>query len=310
MVSFSRFTRYFTEVARLGSIRKAAEVLHVSASAIDRQLLAAEEEFGVPLFERLPSGMRLTAAGEILIGATRQWQKDYGRVFGQMAELQGLKRGHVDIAVIDALADGFVPEAIARMTAEFPRITYAIQVRDNADIARSIIAGEVDFGLLLEPVSNAELTVRAHVNIPLGITTAPGHILDGRAGVRLNQAVGYTMIMPDKPLMIYERAAALAATTGFGSSKSISSNNIRMMRSLIKQGAGIGILSWLDVMTDVKNQTLAFIPLTDSMLRPMTLSLCVASRRRLSKAASMTMHYMESQMTALEVPVAIRPRAE
>ncbi len=306
MASFSRFTRYFTEVARLGSIRKAAEALHVSASAIDRQLLAAEEEFGVPLFERLPSGMRLTAAGEILIGATRQWQKDYGRVLAQISDLQGLKRGHVDIAVIDALADGFLPEAVASIIAEFPQITYAIQVRDNADIASGIIAGEVDFGLLLDPSPNADMTVRAQLDIPLGITTAPGHILDGRAGVRLSQAMAYTMIMPDQPLMIYERAAALAASTGFSTSQCISSNNIRMMRSLIKQGAGIGILSWLDVITEVRDRSLSFIPLTDSMLRPMTLALCVASRRRLSKAANMTIQYLERQMAALEVPVRIR----
>ena len=42
--TFSRFTRYFIEVARCGSIRKASDVLHVSASAIDRQILKAEEE--------------------------------------------------------------------------------------------------------------------------------------------------------------------------------------------------------------------------------------------------------------------------
>lgn len=303
MVSFSRFTRYFTEVARLGSIRKAAEVLHVSASAIDRQLLAAEQEFGVPLFERLPSGMRLTAAGELLIGATRQWQKDYGRVLAQMADLQGLKRGHVDFAVIDALADGFVPQAIAAISAEFPQITYGVQVRDNADIAAAIVAGEVDFGLLLEPMSHPDLAVRAHVDIALGIVTAPDHALAGRGGVRLNQTTGYTMIMPDQPLMIHERAAALVATTGFRTDKCLSSNNVRMMRSLIREDAGIGILSWLDVMTEVRQQQLAFIPLTDAMLRPMTLCLCVASRRRLSKAGEMTIQYLERQLGSLAVAV-------
>lgn len=70
---FARFTRYFDEVARHGSIRKAAEELSVSASAIDRQLLQAEEAFGVALFERLPRGVRLTAAGEILIYGVRRW---------------------------------------------------------------------------------------------------------------------------------------------------------------------------------------------------------------------------------------------
>ena len=56
MFTFSRFTRYFDEVARQSSIRKASEKLNVSASAIDRQILRVEEDLGVALFERLPTG--------------------------------------------------------------------------------------------------------------------------------------------------------------------------------------------------------------------------------------------------------------
>ena len=58
----SRKLLYLDEIARCGSIRKAADRLNVSSSAINRQILALEEEFGVPLFERLPRGLRLTAA--------------------------------------------------------------------------------------------------------------------------------------------------------------------------------------------------------------------------------------------------------
>lgn len=49
---FSRFVRYFDEAARQGSMRKASDVLHVSSSSVDRQILKIEEEIGVPLFER------------------------------------------------------------------------------------------------------------------------------------------------------------------------------------------------------------------------------------------------------------------
>jgi DNA-binding transcriptional LysR family regulator len=67
MPVFSPFIRYFDEVARQGSIRKAADRLNVAPSAVNRQILKLEDELGAPLFERLPRGLRLTAAGEILI---------------------------------------------------------------------------------------------------------------------------------------------------------------------------------------------------------------------------------------------------
>jgi len=66
---FSRFFRYFLEVAHQGSLRRAAEAMHVSASAIGRQVLPAEAAPEMALYERLPTELKLTAAGEPL--ATR-----------------------------------------------------------------------------------------------------------------------------------------------------------------------------------------------------------------------------------------------
>ncbi|MBL0932855.1 MAG: LysR family transcriptional regulator, partial [Alphaproteobacteria bacterium] len=67
-----RMLRYLDEIVRSGSIRKASARLNVASSAINRQLLALEAELGAPLFERLPRGLRLTAAGEMLIAHVRQ----------------------------------------------------------------------------------------------------------------------------------------------------------------------------------------------------------------------------------------------
>ena len=66
-----RFLKYFDEVARAGSIRQAAEALHVAPSSVNRRIQDLEEELGVPLFERLPRGMRLTAAGELFVQYVR-----------------------------------------------------------------------------------------------------------------------------------------------------------------------------------------------------------------------------------------------
>ena len=58
---------YFKQAVKDGSIRKAADRLQVASSAVNRQLLQLESELGVDLFERLPRGIRPTAAGELLI---------------------------------------------------------------------------------------------------------------------------------------------------------------------------------------------------------------------------------------------------
>ena len=106
MPVFSRFLQYFIAVAQQGSIRRASEILNITASAVDRQILLAEQHLGIPLFERLPSGLRLTAAGALLFDQARRWGKEFDSVRVAFEDLRGLRRGHVRFALIDALAKG------------------------------------------------------------------------------------------------------------------------------------------------------------------------------------------------------------
>src|SRR6202011_4421010 len=71
--------RYFDQVARQGSIRRAAESLHVASSAVNRQIIKLEQETGTALFERLRTGVRLTAAGEGLLRHAAEPLTDYDR---------------------------------------------------------------------------------------------------------------------------------------------------------------------------------------------------------------------------------------
>jgi DNA-binding transcriptional LysR family regulator len=89
MPALSRFLRYFMVVGRTGSIHKAADELNVSASAIDRQILNAEAELGMPLFERLPGRLRLSLRGELMMGAGSRWQKGLGDVLRQLEDHAG-----------------------------------------------------------------------------------------------------------------------------------------------------------------------------------------------------------------------------
>ena len=88
----SRKLQYIDEIARCGSIRKAAARLNVASSAINRQILALEEELGAQIFERMPRGLKLTAAGELCIEHIREVLKTYERM---EARIRGLKMPQV-----------------------------------------------------------------------------------------------------------------------------------------------------------------------------------------------------------------------
>lgn len=299
MPAFSRFLRYFMTVGRLGSIRRAADELNVSASAIDRQILNAEAELGMPLFERLPTGLRLTAAGEILMAAGGRWQKHLGDVRSQIEDLRGLKRGHVDIAVIDALAKGAVPAMIQSLQGRYPGITIGIRVMGNAAVRQAIASGEVDFGIMFEPETFRELTVRAFVEVVLGFITPAGHPFGTRAEARFSACAGSPVVVPAKPLAVAQQVAILEGTSGIALDAKVTSDNIQMLTSLVLQGVGIGMLTSLDVMTEVRRGLLQFTRITDPILRPMTLALCTATARTPSHAAALALGEIEAGFAQL-----------
>ncbi|WP_226634840.1 LysR family transcriptional regulator [Novosphingobium profundi] len=300
MPAFSRFLRYFMAVGRLGSIRKAADELNLSASAIDRQILNVEAELGMPLFERLPTGLKLTAAGELMMASAHQWEKGMTEVRARIEDLRGLKRGHVEIAVIDALTRGYIPETVHRIQRDYPGITISLRVLDNDSVRRAVAEGEVDCGIMFDPQSLRELNVRAYVEVVLGFVTPPGHPFGARAQARFSQCVGEPIIAPGEPLAVGQQVALLEAATSVPLERRVTSDNIQMIAALVRQGAGIGILTSLDVMTEVQEGRLQFTRIAEPLLRPMTLALCTASARTPSYAAALVLREIGNGYTRLD----------
>jgi DNA-binding transcriptional LysR family regulator len=300
VLPFSRFARYFLEVSHQGSLRKAADVLHVSASSIDRQILRAEEELETRLFERLPTGLKLTSAGELLLDDIRRWGKDYRRTLQRIDDLKGLKRGHVGIAVIDALSEGFVARMLAEMGEEHPLFTFDVRVLENSAVGEAVVTSEVDCGVLLDPIESPSLKIRARADIPIGMAMPPDHPLARESSLSVSRAlVGYRQIVAAAPLIVHERAKRLYAPYQSNSDQVVSCNDVRMMRSLIRGGAGIGLLSLIDVAMDVDEGRLAFVRLHGRQTKPLTLALCVAPHRQLSQAAQLVIERLVAALTSI-----------
>lgn len=299
MPAFSRFLRYFMVVGRTGSIRKAADELHVSASAIDRQILNAEAEIGMPLFERLPSGLRLTAAGEIMMAAGGNWQKSLADARARIEDLRGLKRGHVEIAVIHALTKGYIPQVLSALHRRYPGITVALRILDSAAMRDAVADGDVDFGIGFEPQSIRDLTVRAFADVPLGFITPPGHPIAQLPRARFSMVADMPVILPARPLAVHDQVAVLQGAAQVPLNRIFASDNIQMIASLVQEGVGVGVLSWVDVASEVRAGTLCFTPLADPILKPLVLAMTTATSRTLSYAADLVLSEIQQGFAAL-----------
>lgn len=117
--------RYFDEAIRHGSIRKAADHLHVASSAVNRQLLQLEAEMDVRLFERLPRGIRATAAGEVVLGYLRRWNREAVSLNRDLAALRGGVRGTIRIAASESFTDELLPRAMHELQSRFPQVDFS-----------------------------------------------------------------------------------------------------------------------------------------------------------------------------------------
>ncbi|WP_404652096.1 LysR family hpxDE operon transcriptional regulator HpxR [Raoultella terrigena] len=299
MSPFSRFAIYFAAVARCGSLRRAAEKLHISASAINRQILQAEEEFGTPLFERLPEGLRMTTSGELLYDNLLRWQKEFQLTRQQFDELQGLKRGSVSIGMVQALAEGSFAAALADIITGWQWLELNLRVADSHVVSEKVRQADVDFGLILDPEGQAGLSVLAFVELEMGVVMRPDCALAQAAALSLGDLSHLRHIVPGAPLIVHDRVAMLYRHYDFSPANSISCNDIRLIKSLVLKGSGVTILSLLDVLDEVNSGQLAFIPLRNKLLRPLTLALCTAPSRQLSRPAQMAIQKLTAVMEAM-----------
>ena len=85
--------------------------------------------------------------------------------------------------------------------------------------------------------------------------------------------------------------------TGVSLSTVVASDNIQMLKSLVREGIGIGILSSIDVMDEVASGELVFTGITDATLKPLALALCVGQARQLSAVANLFLARIEEALT-------------
>lgn len=184
-------------VARAGSMRKAAEDMNITASALNRRIRGFEQEFGTPLFERLPNGVRLNPAGELLMQYFRATRSELQRVQGQVADLSGERRGHVAIACSQALLPYFLPEQIAIYRAEHPGVTFTVNVRDRARAEAELANFQSDIALVVEPVYMVEFEVLTSLPQPVTAILPVDHPLAAKDELRLRDCLNHPHIAPE-----------------------------------------------------------------------------------------------------------------
>lgn len=292
--------KYFREVARQRSIRRAASVLNVAASAVNRQILKLESELGTPMFDRLPGHLRLTVAGEMLLRHVELALADFERVRGEIDGLRGIKTGHVSVAAVDSLLVDWLPRTLDGFRTDFPAVTYSVYAAAPADIGGLIAAGSIDLGVTFVSRLPAGLELAASIAAPLGVVMPARHPLARRKEIRFDEAMAYPILMQQGPLPptidVDPDFAAFRETI----EARLTSNSIHMLKHAIGHDMGIAFFTRFGFLREIADGEIVWRPFASSRVNTLKLGLVVPTSRAMPFAASAFAGRLAQALQALE----------
>jgi DNA-binding transcriptional LysR family regulator len=291
---------YFDMVCRSHSIREAARQLNVASSAVNRQILKLEDELGVPLFDRLPGGLRLTSAGEVLARHIRVVLQDAERARAELDAMQGLRTGHVEIATVEGPTVDVLPELLMRLHARYPRVTVGVTTLGSLAIPEAVASGAADIGLAFALPRTAELSQLAVGHFRLGAIVHPEHPLASRHEVSFATCSEHTLILAKRELSIHHLLAPILARHTQRLRPPIESSSVELSRQLARRGLGVAFQTRIGIEHDLHEGRLRHIPLNDNGAVFSDLGLYVRAGRYLPVAVDAFVRALGEEILSLE----------
>jgi DNA-binding transcriptional LysR family regulator len=292
---YSAQLKYFFEVARCGSIRRAADRLNVASSAISRQILKLEEELDVRLFERHPRGVALTPAGRICSRYALDARHRLQRVHSELDELRDLRRGHITIFSIEGMIFDVLSQAIALFQAEYGGVTFNVTVIGTDQVMQGVLEGEADIGVAFHADPDPDISFACRIGDPVCAVMAPSFPLSDRRILSLREIMEHPVAVPANTFGIRHLINAECKVQGIHLRPALVTNSIEALRGFARLGSGITFLPRLAIQRELE-LTLASVPVEERSMGEATVDVCVLANRQLPVPAAAFLGFLNRRI--------------
>jgi DNA-binding transcriptional LysR family regulator len=292
--------RYLDQVARVGSIRRAAEKLNVASSAVNRQILKLERELGAAIFERAGNGVRLTPAGELLLRHARATLAEWRRTRLEIAAIGGDIRGEVRITAIPSLLARVAPRAMMTVASRYPNISFRVIDADPAEHLEEMRAERPDIALIFIDKRHRNYDIAARLKSSLGAIFRPDHPLAGRSAVTLTDCAAYPVIMLSDAWLLDATSESEFIHSGAAFSARVTSNSLSVMKEAMKAGLGIGFFTPVGFVEEIARGELKHVPLAEPGLAASEIGLFVHRTRSGAHHISIVAEQLKAEFERLE----------
>ena len=253
--------KYIEKVARTGSLRSAAEELGITPSALNRRILGIEEELGVEIFERHPAGLRPNIAGEILLKHIRDQIADMDRVKSRIADLSGMRAGHINIATTREVVQFFLPDMIKLHLAEFPAVTFSVNLHERGEAEASLLDNTNDIAIVFDPIHMKELKTTYTGPQQVFCIMSTQHPLASRDYLKIYDCIDFPVLLPKHPEGIRQVLDSVAAKVGITLEPALESNSLDLLRLMSQDSEAISFCLAINLRPELEKDRLVSIPL-------------------------------------------------
>lgn len=235
MLASANELRYFLEVAGTLNFSRAAERLGVTQPALSQAIQRLERGFGSPLFVRTRTGVQLTRTGQKLFARGRKLLGEWEDLMQDTARDELEIRGVYTLGCHPSVGLYTLSEVLPDLLEAHPDLAFQLSHDLSRRITERVIAFQLDFGIVINPVRHPGLVIRKLGTDTVGFWTR-------RDPSPLQKDLTKATLLCDPDLSQTQDLLRRTARQGFEFHRQVSSSNLEVIASLIAGGAGIGIL--------------------------------------------------------------------
>lgn len=237
-----RQIKVFEAVARLGSYTRAAVELHLTQPAVSMQIKQLEDSAGLPLFEQLGKKIYLTPAGQEMRHYCRNITQQLEEVDRVMAEMKGLERGRLAIAVAST-ANYFAPRLLATFNQRYPQSVISLDVTNREGLLQHLDANDIDLVIMGRPPEGLDLVAEPFTENPLVVIAAPDHPLVKLQGIPLERLQSETFVVREQGSGTRTAMERFFAEKGIQLSTGMEMSSNEAIKQAVQAGLGLGLVS-------------------------------------------------------------------
>lgn len=296
-----RALAYFSAAAEHGSIHEAAKALRVAQSAISRQIQKLEMRYGMALLERHARGIKLTAAGELMLHHAHDSMQASKRLGAEFDALHGLRHGRVQLHTIESLVQDFLPQAITRFRARHPGISFDVTVEGTDQIVLALREGRTDIGIAFSPPRSSELITLFKVREPMVVLMRVGHPLARRRTVALAEALQFPVAVParNSGSRLLVDAACKAARLNLA--PVLETNSVQFLVRLVRESDTVTFLPRLSAVQSLHAGELVAGAIRDARLAAATIEALAPAQRDAPPAVREFQRFLIGEFQLLRV---------